>query len=186
MKPVLPAPAHKRIPAVIKEIVLDEETIQRRVQELGQQISRDHQGEELLVVAVLKGAFVFACDLIRHLSLPVELDLVAISPYKPSSSGGEVRIIKDLEEDITGRHILLVEDIVDTGLTLNYLVRLLQNRCPATLEVCSLLDRPDLRLVDIPIRYVGFHVSHEFLIGYGLDYRNLYRDLPFLATMKVT
>lgn len=178
-------PSDKILPQVVKEVVLEEKVIAARVRALGRQLTRDYRDKELIVVAILKGAFLFACDLIRQMPLPVSLDFMAISPYTRHSKGGEVRILKDLQQDITRRHVLLLEDIVDTGLSLNYLVRILLARDPASLAICTLLDRPDLRLVEIPIKYVGFNVSHEFLIGYGLDYRGHYRNLPYLATMKI-
>lgn len=169
----------------VKQIIFDEATILKRVEELGRKISRDYCGRELVVVSILKGAFMFTCDLVRKLSLPLSADFIAINRYRRRPRTGAVKIIQDLQEDISCKHVLLIEDIVDTGLTLNYLVRVLLQRDPASLAICTLLDRPELRLVDIPIKYVGFHVSHEFLVGYGLDYREYYRDLPFVATMNL-
>ena len=176
---------HKEIPPVVKEIVYDEQTISKRVAELAQEITRDYCDKELVMVGILKGAFLFLCDLSRQLPFSVCLDFLAISRYGQEATTGEVKIIKDLEEDISKKHLLLIEDIVDTGLSLNYLVQILLSRDPASLAVCTLLDRPDLRLADVPLKYVGFNVSHEFLIGYGLDYRDRYRDLPFIATMRL-
>ncbi len=173
------------IPAAVQDVLLDEATILRRVGELARQISADYQGRELVVVGVLTGAFMFASDLVRRLSLPVSIDFIAISRYDPRPETGQVSIIKDLSEDIHGKEVLLIEDIVDTGLSLNYLVEILSARGPASIAICSLLDRSDLRLADIPLNYVGFNVTHEFLIGYGLDYRESYRNLPFVATMKL-
>ena len=135
------------------------------------------------MVGILEGAYVFTHDLIKKLAFPVTPEFIRVSRYQKPFTG-EVAILKDLEEDITGRHVLLVEDIVDTGLTLNYLVQILLSRDPASLAVCALLDRSELRLVEIPIKYVGFEVNEEFLIGYGLDFRGSYRDLPFVATMN--
>ena len=177
---------HNEIPPVVKEIIYDEQTISKRVAELAQEITRDYRGKELVMVGILKGAFLFLCDLSRQLPFPVCLDFLAISHYGQENTTGEVRIIKDLEEDVSQKHLLLIEDIVDTGLSLNYLVRVLLKRDPASLAVCTLLDRTDLRLADVPLKYVGFNVSHEFLIGYGLDYRDRYRDLPFIASMQFT
>ncbi len=171
-------------PTAVRGIVISEEEIASRVATLGRQITADYEGQDLFLIGILKGAFVFVCDLIRHIPLPLSVDFMAISRYSQEEQKGEVRITKDLQEDVTGRHVLIVEDIVDTGLTLNYLVRNLKNREPASLNICTLLDRPDLRLAEIPLRYVGFNVSHEFLIGYGLDYRDAYRNLPYIATMK--
>ncbi|HXK61593.1 MAG TPA: hypoxanthine phosphoribosyltransferase [Acidobacteriota bacterium] len=182
-----PAPAHSPSQFLFPEIdtiVLDAKTIRRRVQQLGREISRHYRGKELTAVCILTGAFIFMCDLIRYLRVPVVTEFISISRYSRRPKTGEVKILKDLQSDISGRHVLLVEDIVDTGLTLNYLVRNLSVRQPASLAICALLDRPDLRLADIPIRYTGFNVSSEFLIGYGLDFQGKYRNLPFIATMK--
>ncbi|UCF35635.1 MAG: hypoxanthine phosphoribosyltransferase [Acidobacteriota bacterium] len=169
----------------IEEIVLDEVTIAARVKELGAEITRDFKGCELTVVGILKGAQVFASELVRKISLPTTLEFMSISRYQRRPAAKEVSIIHDLEQDIAGRHVLIVEDIVDTGLTLNYLESVLRKRNPASISICSLLDRPALRLAEIPMRYVGFNVNEEFLIGYGLDYRDRFRDLPFIATMAL-
>jgi hypoxanthine phosphoribosyltransferase len=165
-------------------VVLDGRTIARRVRELGRQITRDYQGGSLMVVGILTGAFVFTCDLIRALRLPVMTDFMSISRFSMRPASGEVKILKDLQSDVSGRDLLLVEDIVDTGMTLHYLVRNLSNRRPSSLVICTLLDRADLRLADIPIRYTGFEVSSEFLVGYGLDFQGRYRNLPYIASMK--
>lgn len=170
----------------IHRIVFDRETIAQRVWELGEDISRDYADKDLIVVGILKGATLFACDLVRAISAPLTLDFISISNYASRPASGGVRILKDLEEDVCGRHVLLIEDLVDTGLSLNYLVRVIQSREPASVSICALLDRPDLRLVDIPIRYSGFRVNQEFLIGYGLDYRERYRELPYIASVKLT
>ncbi len=180
-----PVASVKSVPGEVNRIVFEEEEIIARVGELAEQISRDYLGKDLVVVGILKGASVFTCDLVRALNIPVKLDFVAISNYSPKPQSGVVRILKDLQEDVDGRHVLLVEDIVDTGLTLNYLVRVVNSRAPASLSVCTLLDRPGLRLADLPIRYSGFHVNQQFLIGYGLDYRESFRDLPYIATMRI-
>ncbi len=171
--------------AGIDQVVLDAGTIARRVRELGEQIGRDHGDGELSVVGILKGAAPFVCDLVRAIPSPVRLDFISVTSYSPPPLRGGVRILKDLEEDVLGRRVLVVEDIVDTGLTLNYLLGLIRARRPASLEVCALLDRPELRLVDIPIRYTGFQVSQSFLVGYGLDYRESFRNLPFIATLSL-
>jgi len=169
----------------LETVVLERQTIARRVRALGKLISRDYRGlGDLTVIGILTGAFVFTCDLIRALSLPVVADFMSISRYARRPATGEVMILKDLQSDITGRHVLLVEDIVDTGLTIHYLARNLSNRHPASLAICTLLDRVELRLADIPIRYTGFHVSSEFLVGYGLDFQEKYRNLPYIASMK--
>ena len=172
------------LPPELDAVILDEKTIQRRVRQLGSQVSRDYRGQELTVVCILTGAFVFTCDLMRSLRLPVLSEFISISRYSRRPTTGAVKILKDLQSDISGRHVLLVEDIVDTGLTLHYLVRNLSVRNPASLNICALLDRPELRLADIPIRYTGFNVTSQFLIGYGLDFQGKYRNLPFIATMK--
>lgn len=169
----------------VAEVVLDEQVIAARVQELGRKITRDYRLKQLVIAGILKGAFVFTSDLIRQIPLEFTLDFISISPYSPKSKTGEVKIIKDLEEDISRKHVLLIEDIVDTGLTLNYLARMLLSREPLSLAVCTLLDRPDLRLVDVPIKYVGFHAKQEFLVGYGLDYRGCYRGLPYIASVNL-
>ena len=184
----LPAPIYHKTGAdcVASEVVLDERTIRTRVAQLGLTISDDYANRELLVVGILKGALVFTCDLVRELQIPLHLDFMAISRYPAHHKTGKVRVLKDLQEDIAGKHVLLVEDIVDTGLSANYLCSLLSERNPASLALCTLLDRPDLRLAELSLSYVGFQVSREFLIGYGLDYRDRYRDLPFIASMNLT
>lgn len=169
----------------IKEIVFDEQIIAARVQELAHKITQDYHRKDLVIAGILKGAFIFASDLIRQIRLEFMLDFISISPYSPKSKMGEAKIIKDLEEDISRKHVLLIEDIVDTGLTLNYLGGILLSRDPASLAICTLLDRPDLRLVDVPIKYVGFPVNQEFLVGYGLDYRGGFRCLPYIASVSV-
>jgi hypoxanthine phosphoribosyltransferase len=173
------------LPPAVKTVILDERAIAERVEEVARQISKDYGNQDLLLVGILQGAFIFLCDLVRKLPANVSFDFMGISRYSPKPATGEVKITKDLQEDPAGKHVLLVEDIVDTGLTLRYLVRTVQSREPASLAVCTLLDRPDLRLAEIPLRYVGFNVSHEFLIGYGLDYRDKYRNLPYIATMNM-
>ncbi len=184
----LPASLYRKTGADCEagEVVYDEKTIRTRVAQLGLKISTDYAGRELLVVGILKGALVFTSDLVRELQIPLHLDFMAISRYAAQGPTRKVRIVKDLQEDIAGRHVLLVEDIVDTGLTGNYLCGLLSARKPASLSLCTLLDRPELRLAELPLNYVGFQVSREFLIGYGLDYRDRYRDLPFIASMNLT
>jgi hypoxanthine phosphoribosyltransferase len=173
-----------RLPPELGAVVLDERQIARRVRDLGRQISQDYEGRDLLIVGILTGAFLFTCDLIRHVELRLMVDFMSISRYSRRPATGEVKILKDLQSDVSGRDVLLVEDIVDTGLTLHYLMRNLANRRPASLQICSLLDRPDLRLADIPIRYKGFVISSDFLVGYGLDFQGKYRNLPYLAAMK--
>lgn len=169
----------------IAEVFISEEQIQQRVRELGAMISRDYAGQPPVLVGVLRGVVIFMADLLRAINIPVAVDFMAISRYGPTpETGGVVRLIKDLEESIEGRHVLFVEDIVDTGLTLNYLLRNLRGRGPASLEVCVLFDRPHHRLIDIDIAYKGFEIGDEFIVGYGLDYKEKYRNLPYVGILK--
>jgi hypoxanthine phosphoribosyltransferase len=165
-------------------VVIDEERLRKRVRELGAEISRDYAGRPPVLVAVLKGSFVFLADLARAIDVPVEIDFMAITRYGPRRRGGVVRIEKDLDIAVTGREVLFVEDIVDTGLTLGYLVRNLLSREPANVAVCALLDRRVRRLAQLPIRYTGFEVPDRFLVGYGLDHREQYRNLPYLGALR--
>ncbi len=162
----------------LEELISNDE-IQARVKELAEEIERDYQGNELIVVSVLKGAFVFTSDLLRCLSLPSQVEFLAVSSYGSSTkSSGIIKIIKDLDVNIQGKNVLLVEDIVDTGLTLNYLKDNLNSRVPASLKICTLLDKPDRRKVDIYADYVGFVIDDYFVVGYGLDYDEYYRNMP--------
>jgi len=170
----------------VGEIVFSRQRIQRRIGQLARQIQRDYAGTDLVVVSVLKGAIYFLCDLTRLLDLRLKLDFMAISSYGPNAPTGVVRIEKDLDSEIGGKHVLLVEDIIDTGMTLAYLIRQLSVRTPASLEVCTLLDRPYRRIVDLPVKYAGFEAPERFLVGYGLDYECRYRNLPYIATLKET
>ena len=183
MSRTLSPPATESSRSVVKRIVHDRTAIRIRVSELGRQIESDYRGRDLVVVGILKGAFLFTCDLIRKISSPVGLDFIAVSRYRPGRDQGRVRILQDLQEEIEGRHLLLVEDLIDTGLTAHSLINLLSRREPASITICTLLDRRDLRLVEVPIGYVGFRATEEFLIGYGLDYRDRYRNLPYVASM---
>ena len=173
------------LPQVAKEVVINEGTLIQRVSELAQEISGDYQGRELLVISVSNGAFMFMGDLVRRLVLPVAIEFLTISRYDQYFPAGEIKVLKDVQQDIKDKEGLLIEDIDDTGFTLHYLIDFLSSRSPASLKICTLLDRPDLRLVDIPIQYVGFKVGYEFLIGYGLGYRACYRDLPFIASINL-
>jgi hypoxanthine phosphoribosyltransferase len=164
-------------------VVISEGDLQRRVCELGTEISRDYAGRTPILISVLKGSFIFLADLARAITVPVNLDFMAITRYGAGKRGGAVRIEKDLDLAISGREVLFVEDIVDTGLTLGYLVRNLQAREPAGLAVCTLLDRRVRRLANLPIRYTGFEVPDRFLVGYGLDHREMYRNLPYLGAL---
>lgn len=172
-----------KLPDVVKQIILDEATISRTVDRLAHQIRLDYDGLNLLLIGVLKGARPFCEDLHRAVGPSSKLDWIGISRYQRSSGPRKVKIVRDTRTSLKGRHVLLVEDIVDTGLSLNYLIQELKERKPASIHVCTLLDRPGLRLAQIPVRYVGKDVSEDFLIGYGLDYHDRYRDLPYIATM---
>ncbi|MEA2437469.1 MAG: hypoxanthine phosphoribosyltransferase [Thermoleophilaceae bacterium] len=173
-----------RDPAIGKILVQSDE-LAHRVAQLGQRISEDYEGRDLFLVGILKGAVFFLADLMRHLDVPCELDFMAVASYGSSTdTSGVVRILKDLDASIEGRDVLIVEDIVDSGLTLSYLLRNLQARGPASLEVCALLTKPERREVDLPIRYVGFDIPNEFAIGYGLDLGERYRNLPYVAALS--
>jgi hypoxanthine phosphoribosyltransferase len=167
----------------VREVLISASQIERRLNELGQQIARDYADREPLFVGVLKGVTCFMADLMRHVSLPVSIDFMTISSYEGDRTGA-VRIVQDLTENIEGRDVLIVEDIVDTGMTLNHLMKQLQAREPASLRVCALLDKRARRLVEVPLDYVGFEVPDEFVVGYGLDYRQRFRNLPFVATLR--
>jgi hypoxanthine phosphoribosyltransferase len=169
----------------IGDILVQPDELTHRVRELAQEISRDYAGGELLLIGVLKGAVFFLSDLMRHLEVDCEVDFMAVSSYGSSTdSSGIVRILKDLDAPIEGRDVLIVEDIVDSGLTLSYLFRMLRARNPKTLEVCALLTKPDRREVDLPIRYVGFEIPNRFAIGYGLDHAERFRNLPYVAVLE--
>ena len=171
----------------IETILVDEPTLQARVRELGQHISQEYQGKDLLLVSVLKGSFIFMSDLIRSISIPLEVDFMAISSYgKGVVSSGAVRIIQDLMIPIEGRNLIIVEDIIDSGNTLNYLLRMLRERQPATIRVMTLLDKPERREVDVQVDWVGFSIPNEFVVGYGLDYNETYRNLPYIGVLKRT
>ena len=169
----------------IGEILVQQDDLAHRVQALGEQISADYEGRSLLLVGVLKGAFFFLSDLMRELDVPCEVDFMAVASYGSSTdSSGVVRILKDLDASIEGRDVLIVEDIVDSGLTLSYLLRTLKAREPGSLEVCALLTKPERREVDLPIRYVGFEIPNRFVIGYGLDHGERHRNLPYVAVLS--
>jgi hypoxanthine phosphoribosyltransferase len=171
----------------IQDVLLTPEQIQQRVGELGRAIGRDYAGRNPLVVGVLKGVVFFMADLLRAITIPVEVDFLAIASYSPETRNrGKVRLVKDLEADISGRHVLFVEDVIDTGLTLNYLLSTLRARQPASLEVCVLFDKPEKRLIDIPLMYKGFNLPDRFVVGYGLDRRERYRNLPFVGILKAS
>lgn len=165
------------------EVLFTRDQIRRRVTQLARQISRDYADREPVLVTVLKGGVFFLADLARALTVPATLDFLAISSYGPGVGGGEVRITKDLDESIVGRDVLIVEDVIDTGLTLGYIAQSLASRHPASLKVCILFDRPRRRLVDLPIDYSGFELPDRFVVGYGLDWRGRYRNLPHVAAL---
>jgi hypoxanthine phosphoribosyltransferase len=169
----------------IDRVLISEIDIQEMLRMLGSQISRDYEGLDLLLVGVLKGAFVVMADLARYIHLPVEFDFMAVASYGAATkTSGVVRILKDLDHDIEGRHVLLVEDIVDSGLTLNYVLKNLRGRRPASLEVCALLQKVGIQRVPLDIRYRGFDIPPEFVVGYGLDFAEKYRNLPYIATLR--
>ena len=169
----------------IGRILVQQDELSHRIRELGEQISRDYSGRDLFLVGVLKGAIFFLADLMRHLELDCEVDFMAVASYGSSTdSSGVVRILKDLDASIEGREVLIVEDIVDSGLTLQYLLRTLKARDPASLEVCALLTKPARRKADVDIRYQGFEIPNEFVIGYGLDHGERYRNLPYVAVLS--
>ncbi len=169
----------------VQEVLISSEEIESKVSEIGARVSEDYRGERPLLVGILRGAVVVMSDLMRNIDLPCEIDFMDISSYGTgTSSSGVVRILKDLEEDITGRHVLIVEDIIDTGLTLSYLLRSLLARKPASLEICALLSKPSRRRVELDVKYLGFEVPDEFVVGYGLDYAGAYRNLPDICVLK--
>jgi hypoxanthine phosphoribosyltransferase len=170
--------------ADLSEVLISPAEIAAKVEELGGLIAERYWGKELVLVSVLKGAVVFLADLMRAIPMPLSIDFLAISSYGGEGASGVVRIIKDLDQDIADRDVLMVEDIVDTGLTLGYLLRTLRARNPASLQVCTLLDRSVRRIVDLPIAFRGFEIPDRFVVGYGLDYQHRYRNLPFIGVLK--
>ena len=169
----------------IEQVLIPEAEIQAKLAEMGEKITADYRDRSLLLVGVLKGAFVVMADLARHIDLPLQFDFMAVSSYGAATkTSGVVRILKDLEHDLRDRDVLVVEDIVDSGLTLKYLLKNLAGRKPATLEVAALLRKEGIQQVDLDVRYVGFDIPNEFVVGYGLDYAEKYRNLPFIGTLK--
>jgi hypoxanthine phosphoribosyltransferase len=169
----------------VAEILISSEQVQARVRELGQKISRDYDGQDLVLVCVLKGAISFLADLMRQICVPHEIDFMAISSYGASTeSSGVVRILKDLDTNIAGRNVLIVEDIIDTGRTLNYITQMLRTRNPKSIRICSLLSKPSRREIDIHVDYLGFEIPNRFVIGYGLDFGEIYRCLPYIGVLK--
>ncbi|HEY6151910.1 MAG TPA: hypoxanthine phosphoribosyltransferase [Gaiellaceae bacterium] len=169
----------------VGEVLIDEDALSSRVAELGAEVSVDYEGRDLLLIGVLKGAVFFMADLMRHIAVPCEVDFMAISSYGDSTdSSGIVRILKDLDINIEGRDVLVVEDIIDSGLTLSYLMRNLESREPASLEVCALMTKPDRREIDVPVRYIGFEIPNRFVVGYGLDFGERYRNLTYVDVLS--
>lgn len=169
----------------VGKVLISAEQVEKRVKELGQQLKEEYQGKELLVLGILKGSVIFLSDLIRAIELPLQVDFMAVSSYgKSTNSSGVVRILKDLDTDISGKHVLIVEDIVDTGLTMGYLVDILNSREPASLKICTFLDKPSRRESDIVPDYNGFEIPDEFVVGYGLDYAEKYRNLPYIGVIE--
>ena len=167
------------------EVLLSEEEVDRRINEIGEQITKDYEGKTVHLLCVLKGGSFFMCELAKRISVPVSLDFMSVSSYgKDTKSSGVVKIVKDLDESIKGKDVLVVEDIVDSGRTLSYLMELLAAREPASLRLCTLLDKPERRVVDVNVDYTGFQVPDEFVVGYGLDYDQLYRNLPYIGVVK--
>ena len=169
----------------IQEVLFSEEQLKNRVREIAQQITADYQGKEIMLISVLRGSFVFMADLCRAIDLPCTLDFMAVSSYgKGTKSSGQVQITKDLSEDISDRHMIVVEDILDSGNTLSYLLKILENRHPASIRLCTLLDKPDRRVKPVEVHYSGFTIPDAFVVGYGLDYAEKYRNLPYIGILK--
>jgi len=169
----------------IQEILFSEEELKACVKRIAEEIQRDYAGKEIMLIGVLRGSFVFMADLCRAIDLPCTLDFMSVSSYgKGTSSSGQVQITKDLSEDISGRHVIVVEDILDSGNTLSYLLKILQHRNPASVRLCTLLDKPDRRVKQVEIHYSGFTIPDAFVVGYGLDYAEMYRNLPYIGILK--
>jgi len=169
----------------IKDILVSEADIKKLVSQLGQRITNDYEGKKIMVICILKGAVIFCADLIREIKVPVKLDFMAVSSYGVSTeSSGAVQILKDVDSSVEGRHLLIIEDIVDTGLTLKYLIGILNARGPASIKTCTFLDKPERRKVDVKIDYIGAEIPDAFVVGYGLDYAESYRHLPYVAILS--
>jgi hypoxanthine phosphoribosyltransferase len=167
------------------QVLLSEEQVDKRIAELGEQISKDYEGKEIHLICILKGGVFFACELAKRISVPVSLDFMSVSSYGDSKeSSGIVRIVKDLDEELENKHVLIVEDIIDSGKTLNHLIPMLYSRKPADIKLCSLLSKPDRREVDVKIDYLGFEIPDAFVVGYGLDYAQKYRNLPYIGVVE--
>ena len=168
----------------IAKVLLTEEELKNKVSEIGKQITEDYRGKDLLIICVLRGAVIFLSDLLREIDTQVDMDFMAVSSYQGTKSTGVVKIIKDLQTDIKGKEVLIVEDILDTGRTLDYLIRLLKERDPASVKVCSLLIKKEREVVKVPVDYYGFYIPDEFVVGYGLDYNDRYRNLKYIGVLK--
>ena len=166
-------------------VMISEEQVTKRINELAEQISKDYEGKSIHLICILKGSVFFSCDLAKRLTVPVTLDFMSVSSYgNETISSGRVRIVKDLDESIQGKHVLIIEDIIDSGRTLAYLLDLLGTRAPESLNICTLLDKPDRRVTDVDVKYVGFEIPDEFVVGYGLDYQQGYRNLPYVGVIE--
>ena len=181
---IAPAPTTWQDDPLLGPPLVEEDALQTRVHALGVEISRDYAGKQLLLVGILRGSVMFMADILRAIDVPVRVDFLAVSSYVGRDSSGVVRLLKDLDHPIDALDVLLVEDIIDTGLTLNYVLRVLRTRNPASLAVCTLLNKPRSRLIDQPLKYVGFEIPEEFVVGYGLDYNQRYRNLPYIGTLR--
>ena len=169
----------------IQEVLFSEEQLDRRVREIAAEITRDYEGKEIMLISVLRGSFVFMADLCRRIDLPCTLDFMSVSSYgKGTTSSGQVQITRDLSSDISGKHIIVVEDILDSGNTLSYLLKLLEQRKPASIRLCTLLNKPDRRVKHVDVHYCGFDIPDAFIVGYGLDYAEQYRNLPYIGILK--
>lgn len=168
-------------------VLLDEKEVAQTIAELAERISKDYEGKEIHLICVLKGGVFFTCELAKRIQVPVTMDFMSVSSYGAgTSSSGVVKIIKDLDESITGKEVLIVEDIIDSGRTLSYLIRMLRHRNPASIRLCTMLDKPERRVVDdVVVDYVGFHIPDEFVVGYGLDYDQKYRNLPYIGVVEL-
>ena len=168
----------------VKEM-LTEDAVNKRIRELGEKISEDYEGQEIRMICVLKGGSFFMCELAKRISVPVSIDFMSVSSYGgDTKSSGVVKIVKDLDESIAGKDVLVVEDIIDSGRTLSYLMAMLRDRGPKSLKLCTLLDKPDRRVIDVKVDYTGFEIPDEFVVGYGLDYDQLYRNLPYIGMIE--
>lgn len=167
------------------KVMISEERVNQRIKELAQQISKDYEGKSVHLICILKGSVFFSCDLAKRITVPVTLDFMSVSSYgNEKVSSGRVRILKDLDESIQGKNVLIVEDIIDSGRTLSYLMDLLSTRSPESIEICTLLDKPERRVTDVKVKYVGFEIPDEFVVGYGLDHEQYLRNLPYVGVVE--